>query len=180
MKSPVRLSTGLLLIVIAFAFAAPPPRPAGAAAGAGRAFAQSDAAAPKAAVKVGPEAAARARQLKANHKSVKAALKAFERRGHAPKLEDSWIVTDKTRGSAAALPAREGQAAFHKAALGARQESISTAEGEMVFIPTLSLDGEWHGTIVITAYDSYGNFVNDYVADVVMLQNHNTGDWQAV
>lgn len=180
MKAPTGLSVSLFLMLAALALALPGPRRAGAAAGAPPASAQSDPAPTKAATKVGPEAAARARQLKANHKSVKAALKVFERRGHAPKIEDSWIITDKARASAATLPAGAGQAAFRKAALRARQDSTSTAEGEIVFIPTLSLDGEWHGTIVITAYDSYGNFVNDYVADVVMLQNHSTGDWRAV
>lgn len=49
-----------------------------------------------------------------------------------------------------------------------------------MIIPTLSINGEWQGTMVITAYDGYGNYVAQYIADVVLVQDPSTFDWYAV
>ena len=51
----------------------------------------------------------------------------------------------------------------------------------MTFIPTLSLDGEWQGTIIVNRYDEYGNFLEQYVADIVMIQQREEPyTWAAV
>lgn len=133
--------------------------------------------------KTGPETVARVKKLKEKNKSVRAALEVFEKRGHTPKIEDSWIITDKVPASDVALQrrGRAGRGAtFEQVALRTQQETYSTGEGEIVFIPTINIDREWQGTIVITAYDEYGNFVNDYTADVVLRQDPETYLWDVV
>jgi hypothetical protein len=132
-------------------------------------------------VKTGSEAVARVGILKQNNKNLRAALSIFEKRGHKPKIENSTVVTDKLSDSDIAFLRKQkgtSQATFEKAVLRP-QQSVGSPEGEIVFIPTLELPGEWQGTIIITAYDEYGNFVNDYTANVVLTQVPGTYDWEA-
>lgn len=95
-------------------------------------------------IKSGSEAVARVKKLKENNKSVRSALRVFEKGGHAPKIEDSWVITDKVPASDVAFMKRHGKGdrKFEKAAFRAQQESLGSGEGEIVFIPTVSIDRE--------------------------------------
>jgi hypothetical protein len=137
----------------------------------------------KAKVKTGPEVAARVKKLKDNNQSVRAALRVFEKKGHKPRIEDSWLVTDKLSAHETALLQeykKRNRRMLQKARFPLQQETVSDAQGEITFIPTVSLDGEWQGTIIITAYDEYGNFVRQYTANVVLVRDPGAQEWIAV
>jgi hypothetical protein len=140
MKNFVSRATSFLLVISVAALTAPlTPQTVKATGNRG----QSSGEKPETAkVKTGPEAVSRVKKLKENNKSVRAALRAFEKGGHAPKLEDSWVITDKVPASDVALMKRPGKAEFEKAAFRAQQESLGSGEGEIVFVPTVSVDRE--------------------------------------
>ncbi|HBB89185.1 MAG TPA: hypothetical protein DC047_16390 [Blastocatellia bacterium] len=132
-------------------------------------------------VKTGSEVVQRVNQLKQANKQVKNALKAFEtnaqKNGHLPKIEDSWSVTS------AAYPVTVSRAATPKVAGPLRkvsfkpQDTISEDGIEIIFIPVYSVPGEWQGTVICNRYDSSGNFLDQYVADLVLIQAGPSYSW---
>ena len=131
-------------------------------------------------IKTGPEVADRINGLKQSSKDLRNGFKIFERKGHRPKIEDAWIATDKLAPSEQALIEaykREHSTQFQKASFRIQQETVSGSEGEVIFIPVLSTEEEWQGTIITTAYDQYGNFVKQYTADVLLVRDATTRDW---
>lgn len=141
---------------------------------------QEHSASRKVKVKIGTEAVKRVEALKRNNKNLRVALSLFEKKGHNPKMKDSVVITDTLSQSDITFLRRQkgtNQAVVRKTAFRA-QESVGSPEGEIVFIPTLNINGEWHGTITVIAYDEYGNFVNDYTANVVLVQIPGTNDWE--
>ncbi|MDX6497242.1 MAG: hypothetical protein QOG23_502 [Blastocatellia bacterium] len=131
-------------------------------------------------IKTGREVADRVGALKQSSKDLRNGFKIFERKGHRPKIEDAWIATDKLAPSEQALIEaykRKQSKQFQKASFRLQQETVSGSEGEIIFIPVLSTEEEWQGTIITTAYDQYGNFVKQYTADVLLVRDATTRDW---
>jgi hypothetical protein len=135
-------------------------------------------------VKTGSEVVQRVSQLKRANKQVKNALKAFEtnaqRNGHFPRIEDSWSVTS------ALYPVTVSRAAtaqndVHIRKVGFKpQDSISEDGIEIIFIPVYSVPGEWQGTVICNRYDSGGNFLDQYVADLVLTQAAPSYAWTGI
>ena len=137
----------------------------------------------KANVKVGPEVAARVKRLRDNNQNVRAALRAFERKGRKPRVEDSWMITDRVSPRETALLERyknQHTAMLQKIHVLIQQQTVYGAQGEVTFIPTVSIDGEWQGTIITTVYDESGNFIKQYTANVVLVRDPALQDWIAM
>ena len=137
-------------------------------------------------VKRGAEVAARVRQLRETNRNVRAALREFEKRGRRPKINDAVMLTGAVGPAAAASNGtRLGGAVFQNAGavfqnagfpafrnpgfLAARQQT-TLREGniELTLVTTLDLPDEWQGTIIARGYDSYGNLLDEYVANAVL------------
>lgn len=134
-------------------------------------------------VRTGPEAAARIRKLREESADVRAALRAFERRGRAPKVEEAVVVVGEF---AAAAPAggevaghRGGR--FRKASFTPQEQTAVGGNGfEFVLIPSLETAQEWQGTAISTMYDEYGNVVSQYVANIVTVPTSSSYSPQVV
>jgi hypothetical protein len=134
-------------------------------------------------VKTGSEVVQRVSQLKQANKQVKNALKAFEtnaqKNGHFPRIEDSWSVTSAypVTVSRAATPQND----VHIRKVGFKpQDPISEDGIEIIFIPVYSVPGEWQGTVICNRYDSGGNFLSQYVADLVLTQAGPSYAWTGI
>lgn len=132
-------------------------------------------------VKRGPEVAARVRALRESSENVRAALRYFERKGRPSKIEESVAIYG-SYGSGQQMAARGGHlgGVFMPASF-APQESSSLSDGtvEIIFVPNYSIDFEWQGTFIGNRYDGYGNLVEQYVAESVLItpdQNYYTWD----
>lgn len=123
----------------------------------------------------GPEIANRVKELKRTNKKVRNALAAFERNektNHRPRIDDATSVSwDYTK--------RSGSVSFLKTSFAPAQTFI---EGtiEVIMIPTYSADGEWQGTLLTYNYDSQGNFLSEYISDVMLLPDPTYAYWDAI
>jgi len=117
-------------------------------------------------VKKGAEVAAKVRKLKESSKSVRAALKVFEDKKRMPKVDASFAINGSLGSLKTGLNNR-GQL-FQNVSFE-QQSSISGDSMEIIFVPVLSQDMEWQGTVISDLYDSGGNIVGEYVADSVMV-----------
>lgn len=133
-------------------------------------------------VKSGPEVAARVKLLKENNKTIRAALKVFEDKGHKTKIEDSFALTGSypSKKLAYAADSNDSSRIFQKASF-VQQPQIGDDYVELTWVPTLSIEYEWQGTAIATKYDNYGNVIDQYVADIVMVMpDHNTNQWEVM
>jgi hypothetical protein len=122
----------------------------------------------------GPEVGNRIRQLRAASKGVAAALDAFEKRGHTPKIDEAISITggiDRT-----GQLARAGQ-------IGRKANHAQTLTGdgvEVIFITVVDLDNEWQGTAIANFFDANGALEEQYVANVVITRSeYNLSEWTA-
>lgn len=134
--------------------------------------------------KTGPEVAKRVNQLKSSNKQVKNALKAFEnnsaKNGRTPRVEESWAMTGTVTSSALARAKNhKGNSRIRKVSLKP-QETFSDYGIEIIFVPTYSTPSEWQGTAIFNLYDSSGNFLEQYVADVVMTPDSSINSWNVI
>jgi hypothetical protein len=98
-----------------------------------------------------------------------------------PKIENSFAIAGKLGPTSASHPkVCKDCGALQKVGFSP-QGTISGDGVEMTFIPTLSIPGEWQGTVISTRYDVYGSFIDQYVADIVMVQpDPNINAWDVV
>jgi hypothetical protein len=123
-------------------------------------------------VKTGSEVAQRVKQLKQANKDVRNALGMFEnnekKNGHKPKIEESRSFTSRVSlppqarmGNCKTCPPLK-KVGFHP------QDPASDDVIEIIFVPTYVTSTEWQGTVIATLYDGLGNFLDQYIADVVI------------
>lgn len=134
--------------------------------------------------KTGPEVAKRVDQLKSSNKQVRNALKAFEnntsKNGRRPKVEESWAMAGTvTSSTLARAKNHKGDSRIRKVSLKP-QETFSDYGIEIIFVPTYSAPSEWQGTAIFNLYDSSGNFLEQYVADVVMTPDSSINSWNVL
>lgn len=134
--------------------------------------------------KTGPEIAKRVNELKSSNKQVRNALKAFEnnsaKNGRSPKVEESWAITGTlTSSTLARAKNHNGDSRIRKVSLKP-QETFSDYGIEILFVPTYSTLNEWQGTAIFNLYDSSGNFLEQYVADVVMIPDSSINSWNVI
>ncbi len=134
--------------------------------------------------KTGPEIAKRVNELKSSNKQVRNALKAFEnnsaKNGRRPKVEESWAITGTlTSSTLARAKNHNGDSRIRKVSLKP-QETFSDYGMEFIFVPTYSTPSEWQGTAIFNLYDSSGNFLEQYVADVVMIPDSSINSWNVI
>lgn len=125
-------------------------------------------------VKSGPEVVARVNELRQHNAMVREALRRFENKKRTPKIEDSFALTNMADTYPSGLARVQGGALFLDASF--RQDELTTNSDnfnvDLLFIPALSIDGEWQGTVVetVSADDAFGSFIGQYVADIVMVE----------
>ena len=130
-------------------------------------------------VKKGAEVAAKVRKLKDSNKNVRAAFKLFEDKKRTPKIDASFSINGSLGAVKTALNNREK--AFRSHVSLEQQSSISGDYIEIIFVPVLSLDMEWQGTVISDLYDSSGNVVGEYVADsVLVMPDPNLYAWDEI
>jgi len=117
-------------------------------------------------VKKGPEVAAKVRRLKETSKNVRAALKLLEDKKRTPKVDASFAINGSLGSLKAAINNRPRL--FQNVSFE-QQSAISGDYIEIIFVPVLSLDMEWQGTVISDLYDSGGNIVGEYVAESVLI-----------
>jgi hypothetical protein len=126
-------------------------------------------------VKTGTEAAGRVKSLKEHNKDVQAALKAFEKRGHTPKVDEALLLRAtidfvETPGNAGKSGAR---ALFQKAGFSSQAQTTISGNGyELILVPSIEADGEWQGTAICTRYDEYGYVVEQYASNLVTVADY--------
>lgn len=117
-------------------------------------------------IKKGAEVAAKVRKLKESNKNVRAALKLFEDKKRMPKIDQSFAINGSLGSLKAQLDNRG--AVFQKVSFEQRS-SISGDYVDIIFVPVLSLDMEWQGTVIADLYDNNSNIVGEYVAESVLI-----------
>lgn len=128
----------------------------------------------------GPEIAARVKKLKESNKNVRAALRAFEKNGHTPKIDAAVVITGKVESSAVASNRIRKGSMIQQASFFAPQQQATISENgiELIFITTLEMTYEWQGTVIANRYDEYGNLIQQYVADTVLTASeYNPQEW---
>ncbi len=129
-------------------------------------------------VKKGAEVAAKVRKLKESNKNVRAALKVFEDKKQMPKVDASFAINGSL-GSLKTELNNRGQL-FQNVSFE-QQSSISGDSIEIIFVPVLSQDMEWQGTVIADLYDSGGNIVGEYVAEsVLVMPDPNLYAWDEI
>ena len=115
-------------------------------------------------VERGPTVGEKVRQLRQTNIKVRAALAAFEKTGHMPKIDDAVVM----KGTPGQLGARRNHA-----------QDIQYGDGvELITITTIDLLNEFQGTVIANFYDTSGAEVDQYVADVVITRPYETSpDW---
>lgn len=117
-------------------------------------------------IKKGAEVAAKVRKLKESNKNVRAALKLFEDKKRTPKIDQSFAIN----GSLSSLKAQlEDRGAVFQKVSFEQQSSISGEYVDIIFVPVLSLDMEWQGTVIADLYDNNSNIVGEYVAESALI-----------
>lgn len=105
----------------------------------------------------------------------------MSRTKHLPKIDESWAVSGTFLPSAAAQRENQAGRGLFRYANFKAQDVVSGDGAELILVPTLSTDTEWQGTAIATSYDEFGNFLEQYVADVVLVrQNDDVQPWIAV
>jgi hypothetical protein len=129
-------------------------------------------------VKKGAEVAAKVRKLRESNKNVRAALKLFEDKKRMPKVDASFTIN----GSLGSLKTGLNNRGRLFQNLSFEQQSpISGDYFEMIFVPVLSQDQEWQGTVIADLYDSGGNIVGEYVAEsVLVMPDSNLYAWDEI
>ena len=117
-------------------------------------------------IKKGAEVAAKVKKLKESNKNVRAALKLFEDKKRTPKIDQSFAINGSLASLKAELTHRGG--VFQKVSFS-QQSSISGDYVDIIFVPVLSLDMEWQGTVIADLYDNNSNIVGEYVAESVLI-----------
>jgi len=128
----------------------------------------------------GPKVAKRVNNLKRLNKDVRNALKMFEdnerRTGRRPKVEESWMLTGKASTRQARKNCKDcspmTMVSFRP------QDPVFDNGIEMIFIPTYSVPGQWQGTVIVNRYDEAGTFLQQYVADVAIVEE--PGAWNVI
>ncbi len=129
-------------------------------------------------IKKGAEVAAKVRKLKESNKSVRAALKLFEDKKRMPKIDQSFAINGSLGSLKAGLNAHGG--VFQNVSFE-QQSSISGDYVDIIFVPVLSLDMEWQGTVIADLYDNSNNLVGEYVAEsVLVMPDPNLYAWDEV
>jgi hypothetical protein len=132
------------------------------------------------------EVAAKIKAARKNNKDIHAALAYFEKRGQPIQYELASGVTGPRPVQVASLRPHEGcRANFSLKSFDPLQQIIDPSGTggwvELMWIPALSLPYEWHGTAVGDEYDSAGNLVREYVAEIVLqMPDPNIYQWNVV
>lgn len=126
-------------------------------------------------VKTGPEVASRVRKLKEEYGGVRAAFRAFERKGRTPKIDDAMAVAGQFT-----LPTEGGESAsvkgagglFRKASFSRQDQTVvSDSTFELILVPAVETPDEWQGSAICTMYDGYGNIQAQFTANIVSVPN---------
>jgi len=123
-------------------------------------------------IKTGPEVAQRVNQRKQSNTDVRNALRAFEKNesknGRRPKIEESRSLTSRVSLSRQArIGTCKGCPPLKK--VGFHPQGLASDDViEIIFVPTYVTLSEWQGTAIFTLYDSAMNFLDQYIADVVV------------
>jgi len=129
-------------------------------------------------VKKGAEVAAKVRKLKDSNKSVRAALKVFEDKKRPPKIDQSFAINGALGSSKVGVNSRGN--VFQRVSYE-QQSSISGEYVDIIFVPVLSQNMEWHGVVIADLYDSSNNLVNEYVAvSVLVMPDSSLYAWDEV
>lgn len=122
------------------------------------------------------EACARVARLVRGNADVHTALAAFDSNGVTPNLMGAWSLnviippSGKPRFSEASQPWWPDD-----------QCEIDGARIELIWMPVLSNEREWHGMAVAVLYGWDWNFVAQYVANIVMVnQDPNDSAWTVI
>jgi hypothetical protein len=114
----------------------------------------------------GSEIGGRLNRLVRGNEDVRAALDAFESKKLTPSLKEAWSLVvsippcDQSRSCESSLYLEAGD----------WRESISDgARIELIWIPSLNIEREWHGTAIAVLYGWDGSFIAQYVANIVMV-----------
>lgn len=126
-------------------------------------------------VKTGPEVAARVRKLKEEYGGVRAAFRAFERKGRTPKIDEAVAVVGQFTPSAEAASAAGVNGAgglFRKASFRRQDQTVfSDSTFELILVPAVETPDEWQGSAICTMYDEYGNIQAQFTANIVSVPN---------
>jgi hypothetical protein len=135
-------------------------------------------------VKKGAEVADKVTKLRASSKDVGAAFKLVEDKKRKHKIDSSFAITGKIGSLKAQLPPGP---ALEKAAPTLEQASfmqsslVTGTDVELIFVPVLTDDMEWQGTVISNLYDITGAIVGQYVAEsVLIMPNANLYAWDEV
>ncbi|HEX8921231.1 MAG TPA: hypothetical protein VF766_07115 [Pyrinomonadaceae bacterium] len=125
-------------------------------------------------VKTGAEVAARVKSLKEHNKEVRAAFKAFERRGRVPKMGEALLMSATIEFQETTDAAKRSQRRlFRKASFTPLEQTTVSGGGyELILVPSLEVDGEWQGTAICTRYDEYGYIVEQYASNLVTVADY--------
>ena len=129
-------------------------------------------------IKKGAEVADKVRKLKESSRSVSAALKFFEDKKRMPKIDQSFAINGSLGSLKARLNTRGG--VFQNVSFE-QQSSVSGDYVDIIFVPVLSQDMEWQGTVIADLYDNNNNIVGEYVAEsVLIMPDANLYAWDEV
>jgi len=129
-------------------------------------------------IKKGTEVAAKVKKLKASNREVAAALKLFEDKKRPPKIDSAFAITGTlSRPTAELFPAGP---TLRKASF-MQSSGLAGTDVELIFVPVLTLDMEWQGTVISSLYDSTGAIVGQYVAEsVLVMPDYNLYAWDEI
>jgi hypothetical protein len=131
-------------------------------------------------VKKGSEVAAKVRTLSGSNREVRAALKFAEDKKRTPKIDNSFAVTGKLSPTTAEL-LPDGLGPTLEKASFVQTSAITATDVELIFVPVLSDDMEWQGTVISTLYDSSGAAVGRYIAEsILIMPNPNLYAWDEI
>jgi hypothetical protein len=102
-------------------------------------------------------------------------LAAFER--NEKKSKNSPKVDEATSLSFDREPSR-GAVSFLKTSFGAPQ--VAGDSMEVFTVTTYSAQNEWQGTVFAYKYDANGNFLDQYVSDVILIPDPSYSYWDAI
>jgi hypothetical protein len=129
-------------------------------------------------IKKGTEVAAKVKKLRESNREVAAALKLFEDKKRPPKIDNAFAITGTLSRSTAEL--FTGGPTLRKASF-TQTTAIAGTDVELIFVPVLTLDMEWQGTVISNLYDSTGAIAGQYVADsVLIMPDPNLYAWDEV
>src|SRR5215471_17566144 len=129
-------------------------------------------------VKKGAEIAAKVKKLRGSSREVQAALKLFEDKKRPPKVDSAFALTGKLSQQAAG---RVSTGRTIERVSFTQSSAIVGTDVELIFVPVLSDDMEWHGTVISNLYDSSGANVGQYVAEpVLIMPDPNLYAWDEV